>query len=263
VGIVLFLFIPVFQNVFHYKWIKPLKGAYVEAKDTVLTAENWFSGKFQLKKDAYLDQNFGLRNYYVRLNNEIDFRLFQKANVAKVVVGKGNFLYEDDYINAYYGNNFIGKEALQERFKKLKAVQELLKSKGITLVVVFAPGKGYFYPEFIPNSWKTEKKLSNYEFAKNLSDNFGLNYIDVNAWFRREKDISPYDLYPKTGIHWSNYGALLFTDSLRKHLESRDKINLREFVIDNVSFSDSLIEPDDDIGSAMNLLWDIKKLPMP
>lgn len=262
-GILLFLFIPVLQNILHFKWIKPLKGAYTEVQDTEFSITNWFNADYQTKKEEYINQNFGLRNYYVRFNNQIDYSLFNKANVAKLVVGKGGFLYEDDYINAYFGKNFIGEEKLEERFKKLKTVQDLLASQGTVLEVVFAPGKASFYPEFIPDNWRSEKKLNNYEYARDLCKKLRVSYIDFNAWFIQQKDLSPYDLYPKTGIHWSNYGSLLAIDSLKNHIQAMSGLKLRNFVIDNVGFSDSLQSPDNDIGEAMNLWSDIQTLPMP
>jgi hypothetical protein len=72
-----------------------------------------------------------------------------------------------------------------------------------------------------------------------------------------------YDLYPSGGIHWSNFGALLAFDSLRKHIEKNTHITLREFGITRVRFSNELRDPDNDIGNALNLLRDIKPLSMP
>jgi hypothetical protein len=263
-GILVFLSFPALQNILHLKKeIKPLKGAYYEKQDTVLNLRSWLTGRYQEKKDDYVNQEFGFRNYYVRLNNQLDMELFNKSNAAKVVIGKGGFLYEVDYIEAYFGKNFVGKDLLTERFKKLKELQEILSAQGILLEVILSPGKASFYPEFIPKEWTSKKQLSNYEFAASLCKYFKIDYIDFNAWFVQQKDFSLYDLYPKTGIHWSNYGSLIAMDSLRKHIEKRTGLNLRDIVINNVSFSDTLRNPDEDIGEAMNLLWNIPPLPMP
>lgn len=262
-GILLFLFIPALQNIFHFKWIKPLKGAYYEVNDVGLSTKDWFEGIYQVNKDKYINQNFGLRNYYVRLNNQLDYKLFRKANVEKVVVGKGDFLFEDNYIDAYFGNNFAGKEILEERYKKLKIVQDYLQQQGIFLEVIFAPGKASFFPEFIPSGWITEKKMNNYEYTSQLCKKYDIRFIDFNAWFLSQKNFSPYDLYPKTGIHWSNYGSLVAFDSLVKHTEYYTGLNMKTLSIDNIYFSDSLRNPDNDIGEAMNLLWDIRPFPMP
>jgi hypothetical protein len=259
-----FLFIPLFQNLFEFKKnIKELKGAYTPAKDTCFTVESWFSGRYKDIKEEYATQNFGLRNYYVMLTNQIRYKFFDIANIKKVVVGKGDFLYETDYIDAYYGNNFIGINNLIDRYKKLKSVQEYLAAIGIDLEVVFLPSKASFYPEFIPDRYASVKKVSNYDCAVKLCKKLNIDFIDFSSWFITMKDYIPYDLYPKTGIHWSNYGALLATDSLKKHIEYNTHLNLRSFNITNVSFSDSIINPDNDMGEVMNLLFPIKTLPMP
>jgi hypothetical protein len=263
-GILLFLLAPILQNLFHFKKsIKPLDGAYIEVTDTTLTLQSWLSGRYQERQQEMFRAHFGFHNYYVRLNNQIDFSLFRKSNTERLIVGKGNFLYESSYIEAYFGRDFVGEEKLEEKYKKLKSVQDLLASKGILLEVVMAPGKATFYPEFIPDNWRSEKKLSNYEYCRYLCKKLGITFIDFNAWFLQQKDLSPYDLYPKTGIHWSNYGALLATDSLCKHIEKQSGLNLRDIKIQNVSFSNELRDPDEDLAIDMNLLFNIPTLPMP
>lgn len=258
------LFLPLLQSVFKFKkHIKPLKGAYQEVKEAEFSSNSWLNGNFQKTEDDYLNQNFGFRNYYVRLNNQIDYSLFNKANVEKVVIGQGGFLYESNYITSYFGENFVGKEILEEKFKKLKDLQDLFKELKITLAVVFAPGKATFYPEFIPEDWQQTKKLNNYEYTVEICKKLEIDYIDFNDWFLKLKNITPYDLYPKTGIHWSNYGALISFDTLTRHLEKQSKLNLKNLSISNISFSNELIAPDDDIGLAMNLFKNIQPLPMP
>ena len=264
IGILIFLYIPLLQNKLHLKeYIKPLKGAYVEVPDTFFSADGWFSGHYQVTKDNYFNQNFGFRNYYVMLNNQIDYKLFKIANVDNVVIGKGDFLYETNYIEAYYGNNFIGINELISKYKKIKELQDRLGAIGIDLEIIFLPSKASFYPEFIPENQKSDKKLSNYDCAASICKKLNISHIDFSAWFKNIKNIIPYDLYPKTGIHWSNYGALIATDSLKKHIEYNTKLNLRDFEITNITFSDSLVSPDNDMGEAMSLLFPLKSLPMP
>lgn len=264
VGILLFLFIPALQNVFKFKkHIPELKGAYVPARDTAISVNSWFNGRYQELKDKYLTQNFGLRNYYVMLKNQINYKFYKIANIKRVIIGKNDFLFETDYIDAYYGNNFIGAPPLIERYKKLKAVQDYLVSMGIDLEVVLLPSKASFYPEFIPDHLVTTKKITNYHCATVLCKKLNIDYVDFSAWFLKLKERSPYDLYPKTGIHWSNYGALIATDSLRKHIEHNTQLNMKSFAITNIYFKDTLRDPDDDIGKVMNLLRPIETLPMP
>ena len=262
--LLIFLSIPLIQNQLPLKkYIKPLKGSYASASDTLISADAWFSGRYQSIKDKFLAQNYGFRNYYVMLDNQINYKLFNQTSISNVIIGKGDFLYETEYINAYYGNDFIGVTELSERYKKIKALQDYLSSIGIDLEIVFTPSKASFYPEFIPNNWVSKKKVTNYDCALALCKKLNINHVDLNTWFRNIKNITPYDLYPKTGIHWSNYGALIAADSLKKHIEANTRLNLRDIVIRNITFSDSLIHPDNDMGEVMNLLYPIKTFPMP
>lgn len=260
----MFLFLPLIQSLFKVKgYIRPLKGAYNEAMDVEFNKTKWLDGSFQQGKDNYISQNFGFRNYYVLLNNQLDYELFNKANTDKVVIGKGGFLYESNYITSYFGENFIGEEQLKEKVFTLKNLQDVLAGQNITLQVLLAPGKATYYPEFIPTEWCSTKKINNYECFVNLAKKQGLNYFDCNKWFLEMKNITPYDLYPKTGIHWSNYGSLIAFDSLTKRIENETKLNLKNLEITNVAFQDSLISPDEDIGNALNLAFKIQPLPMP
>lgn len=259
-----FLYLPLLQSYLHIKkYIRPLKGAFIEAKDAEFTKDAWLDGSFQKSKEDFINQNFGFRNYYVMLNNQTDYFLFNKANAEKVVVGKGGFLYESNYITSYFGNNYVGEEVLRNKISKLKDLQDFLFLQGVKLEVVLAPGKATFYPEFIPDNWIDVKKTNNYESFIKICNEKQVDYVDFNKWFLQIKNLTPYDLYPKTGIHWSNYGALIAFDSLTRKIEHNTKINLKNFSITNVSFADSLISPDEDIGSAMNLAFKIQPLPMP
>lgn len=263
-GILLLLFLPLLQTFFHFKKsIRPLRGAYVAAEDTLFTWKGWFDERFQQKKNDKLNQDFGFRNYYVRLNNQLDFTLFEKINTEHVVQGKAGVLYEDDYIKAYLGKNFIGKEKLEALGDKLKQAQQLLKSNGIRLEILFLPGKASFFPEYIPDTYGAKSGTSNYEYLSQYAKKIGLDFIDFNAWFKQMKPHTVYDLYPSGGIHWSNYGALIAFDSLRKHIEKNSLLTLREFRITKIKYSSTLIDPDNDIGEALNLMRDVKPLSMP
>jgi hypothetical protein len=179
------------------------------------------------------------------------------------VFGKAGVLFEDDYIKAYLGKNFAGKEKLEALANKLKQAQQLLKSNGIQLEILFLPGKASYYPEYIPEKYGAKAGPNNYEYLAQYAKKIELDVIDFNAWFIKMKPRAVYDLYPSGGIHWSNFGALLAFDSLRKHIEKRSHLTLREFGITRVRFSNELRDPDNDIGDALNLLRNVKPLSMP
>src|SRR5687768_2398357 len=103
-----FLFIPLIQNNFHLKQVKKLHGDYIPADNIGFSFKKWWSKEFQEQKEKYITDHFGCRNYAIRIHNQIAFELFKIAKAKSVVIGKENYLYEQTYIDAFYGTDFVG-----------------------------------------------------------------------------------------------------------------------------------------------------------
>lgn len=235
----------------------PLNGYSEEEKIPEINIENWFSGKAQTQADKYLSREFGFHTDVVHFNNEWQFRLLKKANTKNVVVGKDNYLFEYGYINSYIGNNYIGEEEVNKKTKNLLQLNQLLERNEKKLVVVFAPGKGSFHPEYIPEKYFPKKEKNNYGELREAFKNSGLNFIDFNKLFLAMKDTSSYPLYPKTGIHWSEYGMTFAADSLIKYVEKLKGVDLPDLKVNHHHIENGAIGTDKDIESSLNLIWEI------
>src|SRR4051812_6256237 len=64
------------------------------APDTSFTTGAWLAGRYQQQKEKYFNDNIGFRPDFVRLNNELDYLLFQKLHAADVVLGQHGYLFE-------------------------------------------------------------------------------------------------------------------------------------------------------------------------
>ena len=256
-GILLVMLIPMLE--YNLQLTKPLSmvdlsGAIVSAEDTVFSIDGWLSGKFQNKNEKYLNEKFGFRTFCVRLNNEIAFDLFEKTKARGVEVGREKYLYEKEYIEAYLGKDFLGEDKINLQLQKLKFVQDTLHKVGKSLVLIFAPGKASFYPEYFPEKYDTVKKgKTNYEVFTRRSFDIGIKFIDFNKYFIENRGESPYLLYPKHGIHWSLYGACLAADSLIKYFERERKIDIPELYWNEIKVEQAR-DMDYDLGGGLNLL---------
>jgi hypothetical protein len=231
-----------------------LSGAIVNAEDTVFSIEGWLSGKFQNKKEKYLNEKFGFRTFGVRLNNEIAFDLFEKTKAMGVEVGREKYLYEKEYIKAYLGKDYLGEDKINEQLQKLKFVQDTLQKMGKSMILIFAPGKASFYPEYFPEKYDTVKRgKTNYEVFTKRSNDLGIKFIDFNKYFIENKGKSQHRLYPKFGIHWSLYGACIAGDSLIKYIERDSKIDIPEWYWNEVKVEKAR-DMDYDLGGGLNLL---------
>lgn len=239
-----------------------LKGAIEKAVKVPFSSENWFNETYQQAFETYSNQHFGFRNSLVRLHNQLSFSLFRKTNARDVIIGKENYLYENNYIRAFYGQDFVGDSTISARVSRLRTLQDSLEVLGKSLIVIFAPGKSQFYPEYIPDHLKSENGRTNYQAWKEISGVKGLHLIDFNEWFLQMKGKSDYPIYPKTGIHWSQYGVDIVIDSLLNYIEIKRGIDLPEYVITERFLSTEYEHPDTDLEDGMNLFFPIPNEPL-
>lgn len=258
--IILLMILPAVQKEFQLFHIKPLNGDFVLAEKPVYSKSTWLTGEYQLQYDNYLEQHIGFRNSLVRLNNQIDFSLYRKANAEGVVIGKDDHLYEYDYIRAYTGHDYVGEKYINEKLNRLKFVQDHLKKElNIDLILIFEPGKASFYPEYIPDRYLSKKKTTtNYSSYLRRAEELDIRYIDLNRYFLSLKDNASYPLYPKYGIHWSIYGMSFVADTLVNYIEHIRNTDLVNYRHDSIVTSSQALKTDYDVGKALNLLC---KLP--
>jgi hypothetical protein len=259
------LFVPVVQQKTQLVDEGPLRGTVIAAAKPAFSLHNWLndSATYQGAYERYINEKFGFRNLFVRLHNQIAFMLFHKANAKDVIIGKENYLYEDAYIRAYYGSDAIEDSVIDGRLRKAKFVQDTLRKLHVDLLLIYAPGKASFLPEFIPEAAKPLRTFrSNYSRYLQTSIALGLTFIDYHAWFAELKQTAPYPLYPQYGIHWSSYGRDLVLDSLTHYLEGTRHVALHSVTRGGLVLSDSLRESDSDIGDGLNLMFKLRTFPM-
>ena len=241
---------------YQFNWIKlkPLDGYYIDANKNKFSWKDWFSGSYQEVQDKYLNDHFGFRSFFIRLNHQWRFSLFNKVKTQWVTVGKENYLYEENYIKAWYGDDFIGQDSIERRMYKLKMLQDTLNQLEKKIIAVLAPGKGSFYPEYIPDDFHKEQGTTNIDVYRQCIEKWNINCLDFNRYFIDNKEKSPYPLYPQYGIHWSYYGMCIAADSIVRYIEKTNNIDMPNMYWENVKINQPQ-KDDADISRAMNLLF--------
>ncbi len=130
-ALIFFLFIllclPVIQRVFHPVHLKPLSGAVITEHDTTYTFKGWFSGRYQFHKEKAINDSFGLREFFINVNNQLEFDLFKKAHAEDITIGKENELFGTEYLEAYSGKDFTGEERIRKRLNEVTTQQPTRK----------------------------------------------------------------------------------------------------------------------------------------
>lgn len=236
--------------------VKPLKGWQASTKPIKLTTQNWLDGSWQNNRENFAKEHLKLRHLLIRFNNQLKFSLFKKLNSRNVVMGKNNCFYEERYIKAYKGMDFLGEEKVAENVQKMQRLTDSLRSHGTQFLVVLVAGKGSFFPECFPPKYDgIPKGPNNYEtYAKYLAQST-IPYLDINRYFLEMKDTSRYNLFTKAGVHWSIYGAYKAVDTLLTTIENLLQKDLPDYHYSPLQVTTKAKDTDNDIFEALNLLW--------
>ena len=256
--ILLFLFFPLIQNNFYLYSVDELKGSFDHVPDVKFSFKKWETAVFQKEKENFLNENFGLRNVMVRINNQLRYDIFEKTSNQEAMFGKDGYFFGNTYFNSYVGEDFVGVNELTRKCRLVKTIQDILQKKGQVFLPVLAPNKVRVLNNYLPDG-VIKKNKSNYEVLVGLFKKFKISYIDFNAYFETAINTSKYPLYTKYGTHWSYYGQALAADSIINYLNYNYKLNAPTMIWNNIVQSDSLRYPDYDIVDGMNLL--VKQLP--
>jgi hypothetical protein len=259
VAILLLLLLPMIN--YQLKFIKELRlyGSETQALQPIRSFKSYFKGQYQDSFAHYFSEHLPLRSYAIKTHNQILFSAFKYTNASQVVIGKESYLYETPYLNAFTGLNYIGDSAINIRAIKLQKLQLALAKINKKLLVVFAPGKASYFPEAMPNEYQQKINKNNHDEFVKAYQKKQINYIDFVTYFNKLKQTSPYPLYGKYGIHWSQYGMNIALDSMlhKMELDANQKfpsrINLETAVTNDYRFTDN------DVELALNLFVDLPK----
>ena len=234
---------------------EPLKGAQEMHPKPMLNWTNWWNGSYQEDIEDFVADELSVKAPLVRIKNQVLYDLFDRPNARFVVKGKEEYLYEDAYIKAHYGMDYRGAEKWDTIMNSLFSIEDYLYKKGIEFVVVLAPGKASFYPEFIPDRYDQFKSNpTNYFELKNRLSNTRIDHINMSAWFQSMKPNSDYPLFPKTGTHWSTYGMYIAADSILNYLDKKTRRDLPDWNWSLKAVDELYRDQDRDIEEGLNLL---------
>ena len=237
-----------------------LYGDFTFSPDVPFSWAKWWDGSYQQGKASYLNDQGGFRADLVRINNQVDYWLFDLLHCNSVVMGKNGCLFQPDYINAYYGRDYVGYDKARATFGKIKAIQDTLARLGKTLIVVHSPCKAYYYPSLFPDELAGKQVApSNFETYVRLADSMKVNQVNFNTWFTDMRKSTTELLYPYQGIHWSVYGADLAADSLSRYIEQIRHIQMPHMEWNSLKHTEKAEDTDDDVYKALNLINPIIK----
>ncbi len=206
-----------------------LRGVVEESPRPVFTWASLRSGAAMRATEEWFNTHIGLRTLWVRIDNQLNFSLFRettaRAGRSQVVSGPGDWLFERHYLAHTVTPGKLSEARLREILPHIRSVQDKLARRGIPLLIVFAPNKADIYPERAPQEFfagrRPEDYTTDFERARPLLKEYGINFYDGSARFKEWKKSFPDNLYPRSGTHWSYQSVYHVANDLRTWLNPR------------------------------------------
>jgi alginate O-acetyltransferase complex protein AlgJ len=171
------------------------------------------------KFDSFYNDNFNLRNRFIRYFNLYNILAFHKSPIPGVVIGNDNWLFpEGDEMDSYLGKNRFTTRELELFKTELEARKKYLEERGIKFYFMVVPCKASIHSEPIgleyfrlyKDSWG--EQLINY-----LNKNCSVKLINLFEALREEK--KKHDLYFKLDNHWNKLGAFYAANEVIKQMK--------------------------------------------
>jgi alginate O-acetyltransferase complex protein AlgJ len=125
-----------------------------------------------------------------------------------VMVGKDGWLYYtgDKSIDNYQKTDPLNRKQIVQLGKQLDSLNDQLKRRGITLLVVIPPNKSTVYPQHMPDEIPVLGKESSLErFVNYMRKNSGTPIIDLRQTLIDASQTQ--DVYYHTDSHWNDLGS--------------------------------------------------------
>jgi hypothetical protein len=162
--------------------------------------------------ENFFNDNFGFRDLFIKLNNQLDFSLFNRSD--EVFIGKQGWMeyrsvMEVEEIRAErFTNQDWGQ--IQSQMLKLNAY---LRSLGVTLIIVPIPLKFSIYPELIPaDTISRPEKTAFMRFYQWMENQPQLHYVPVPEILSEAK--AKQALFYKSDFHWNEFGAFIIAEQV-------------------------------------------------
>lgn len=238
-----------------------LRGVVEESPRPVLSWAGLRSGATMRATEEWFNTHIGLRTFWVRLDNQLNFSLFRETSAregrSQVVSGADDWLFERHYIAHTVTPGKLSEARLREILPHIRSVQDKLARRRIPLLIVFAPNKADIYPEHVPPAFLAGRRPADYttdfERARPLLKEYGINFYDGPARFKAWKQTQPNHLYPRSGTHWSYYAVYHVANDLRAWLNPRMARPIPELQLAQLQ-ADAPRQEDNDLLGLLNLV---------
>lgn len=234
---------------------RPLAGVEESAPKVAFSKSNWLDGSFQESFELRHYQWMGMRSSMVRLQNQLDYSLFGKLFKAIVQSDKGE-LFRRSSVDAFTGRDFVGRKQIEYHANHIAYLQQFLLLRDIRLLPVITPTKLRCMPDQLPNHDLQVVGETNYAVYREELTRLGVGFLDLTEVLKAAVRENEHRVFPKTGTHWTDYGAIIGFQEILDRIEPGAGGESRGFEIMDYETIGEMRGTDSDAGDLLNLMFD-------
>jgi hypothetical protein len=188
-----------------------MSGVVEIPKKPDMSLDSLMSGQYQTDFEQFMEFNLATRRLNTRIYNQLLYSVFGSTENDSIIVGREKYLYETAYPSAYLTEvEEWHIQLLTEKIYELVELNQLLKERGIALVVRISPTKAEHYPEYLPPAYDRFVQMKQ-------NGEYNANWYEVFVSEIKKTSIPFYDrydliqemkqdneiLFAKGGTHWT------------------------------------------------------------
>ena len=234
---------------------RPLSGVEEIPSEVPLTWITWTDGSFQENYAHRSLGRMGFRSPLVRMGNQLDYDLFGLL-FDNTHAGKDGELFRHSSFRAVTGRDAIPDEQIAYHSNHITYLQQYLSQRNIWFLPVLTPSKLRCMPSSLENEDLDPVRKTNYQRYLDAFNEYGLSYLDLTGELTRSVAEGGDRVFPKTGSHWTDHGAVMGFQQILRFMEAVDRKPYANFMVKGYERSNIMRGTDADAGDILNLLRD-------
>lgn len=191
--------------------------------------------KFPEKFEAFYNDHVPFKNYLMRLNYQLDTKVFFTTKKGDVTIGKDNWLFYtperdgEDAMADYKKTNQYSEEECMEISENIARAEAYIKGQGVENFVYYvAPNKETLYPQYMPSETRGDGPSRMESFGdymgKNADADFCYLYHDLADYSR------DYQIFYKYDTHMNYLGSFLVSQIMAENLTG-ESVSLEDVTV--------------------------------
>lgn len=236
-----------------------LEGVVANQAQPRFTWAGFWNGTFQKQSETWFAESFGLRGWFIRINNQIAYSVFgvSRQRNDRVVVGQFEQLYELPYLrDACHMKQPLPTARLNELAERIARVQSLFESRHVRFITVITPQKASIYPEFMPLAFRNNMGTAerDYDAIVPLLRRHGVTLVDGHELTLQAKSKFDYPLFCQGSTHWNDLGAFPTARAVVPLLNQQDSKSPASVSLGKIATTNRASGSEADLVAFMNVL---------